>query len=103
MEQPAGVGFSDRNGNPPVRYEKDVASHFLGFFKKFIDTFRLQGKDIYITGESYAGYYIPSLASAMLDADDKDHFNLQGVMLVDAVFTHSYDPYEGVCQLSLES
>jgi carboxypeptidase D len=47
--------------------ETDVASQFLGFWKNFMDTFAMEGYTIYITGESYAGYYMPYIADAMLN------------------------------------
>lgn len=48
-----GTGFSQ--GTPTAKNEDEVAEQFLGFFKNFVDTFALQGKKVYITGESYAG------------------------------------------------
>jgi carboxypeptidase D len=54
VEQPVGTGFSQ--GTPNAKSEEDVAAQFLGFFKQFVDTFALQGKKVYIAGESYAGY-----------------------------------------------
>ncbi|KAL9619196.1 MAG: hypothetical protein Q9204_008320, partial [Flavoplaca sp. TL-2023a] len=53
VEQPVGTGFSQ--GTPTAENEDDVAEQFLGFFKNFVDTFALQGRKVYITGESYAG------------------------------------------------
>lgn len=53
VEQPVGTGFSQ--GTPTAKNENEVAEQFLGFFKNFVDTFALQGKKVYITGESYAG------------------------------------------------
>jgi carboxypeptidase D len=43
----------------------------------------LQGYDIYITGESFAGQYIPYIASSFLDAKDETSFNLKGIMIYD--------------------
>ena len=53
VEQPVGTGFSQ--GTPDVTDETGVASEFLGFWKNFVDTFGLQNRKIYISGESYAG------------------------------------------------
>jgi carboxypeptidase D len=55
----------------------------LGFFKNFVDTFGLQNKKIYIAGESYAGYYIPYIADAMYNANDTEHFDIQGTLMYD--------------------
>jgi len=68
VEQPVGTGFSQ--GIPTATNEEDVAAQFLGFWENFIDTFALQGRKIYITGESYAGYYVPYIADAMLNKND---------------------------------
>lgn len=48
-----------------------------------MDTFALQGFTVYITGESYAGKYIPYIASAMFDADDKEYYNISSIMVYD--------------------
>jgi carboxypeptidase D len=74
-----GTGFSQ--GTPTVTSEDDVASQFLGFWKNVVDTFALHGFTVYITGESYAGYYVPYIADAMFNADDKEYFNVSSIML----------------------
>jgi carboxypeptidase D len=53
IEQPVGTGFSQ--GTPTATSEADVAAQFLGFWKNFMETFSLQGRKVFITGESYAG------------------------------------------------
>lgn len=57
IDQPIGTGLSRWAPGAPrkVRDETDVATDFAGFWKNFINTFDLEGVDIYITGESYAG------------------------------------------------
>lgn len=81
VEQPVGTGFSQ--GIPTATSETDVAAQFLGFFKNFLDTFDLYNKRIYITGESYAGYYVPYIADAMFNANDAKYFDVQGTMVYD--------------------
>jgi len=66
VEQPAGTGFSKQLGTPPATNELEVAAQFLGFFKNFVDTFGLYNKKIYISGESYAGYYVPYIGRYFL-------------------------------------
>jgi len=66
VEQPAGTGYSQVRGTPPATNELEVAEQFLGFFKNFVDTFGLYNKKIYITGESYAGYYVPYIGRYFL-------------------------------------
>lgn len=81
IDQPVSTGFSP--GNITVNDEHDVATQFMGFWKNFIQTFTMEGYKIYITGESYAGQYIPYIASAMLDAKDETYFNVKGVNIMD--------------------
>src|SRR5438034_3106079 len=81
MRRPVGTGFSQ--GIPTATSEADVASEFLGFFKNFVDTFGLHGRKVYITGESYAGYYIPYIADAMLNSHDTHYYNISGILMYD--------------------
>ncbi|KAH9819383.1 putative peptidase S10 family protein [Teratosphaeria destructans] len=85
IDQPAGTGFSPLKDTPVVTDEIEVAEQFLGFWKNFIDTFALHGKKVYITGESYAGYYAPYIADAMHNAteasNNTDYYNVQGILL----------------------
>ena len=81
VEQPVGTGFS--RGKPTATDEKQVANQFLGFFKNFVNTFGLQGRKVYIAGESYAGYYVPYIADAMFNAKDKTHFNIESILIYD--------------------
>jgi len=41
----------------------------------------LKGRPFYISGESYAGVYIPFLATHMLDDTSFDKVNLKGVLI----------------------
>ena len=81
VDQPAGTGFSP--GPPSVKNERDVANQFNDFFKNFVETFDLQKRKVYLTGESYAGQYIPYIADNMLDRKDPTYYNLKGVQIND--------------------
>lgn len=96
VEQPVGTGFSQ--GTPTATSEEDVAEQFMGFWKNFMDTFDLKGKKVYITGESYAGAYVPYIASAFLDTNNTEYFNLIGSMIYDPVITYDIiqDQYPAV-------
>lgn len=60
VDQPGGVGFSH---GPTPNNEFDVSSDFYNFLVNFFDTFEsMQKKRLFIFGESYAGYYVPSIA-----------------------------------------
>ncbi|RDW87475.1 putative serine-type carboxypeptidase F [Coleophoma crateriformis] len=81
IDQPVTTGFS--KGTINVTDEVDVASQFKGFWKNFIDTFEMEGYSVYLTGESYAGQYIPYIASGMLDENNTEYFNVKGVQIND--------------------
>lgn len=88
MDQPVGTGFSQ--GTPSALNEDDVADQFMQFWKNFIDTFDMTGYKVYIVGESYAGMYVPYIASGMLDADDTDYYNVSGIMVYDPCIAYDY-------------
>lgn len=81
VEQPIGTGFSQ--GNVTATNEEDVAAQFMSWYKNFANTFGTQGYKIYIAGESYAGMFVPYIASGMLDANDTNYYNLSGIMVYD--------------------
>jgi carboxypeptidase D len=81
VEQPVGTGFSQ--GVPTATSEEEAAAQFLGFWKNFIKTFELEGRKVYIAGESYAGKYVPYIANAMLNEKDKSTMDVKGIMIYD--------------------
>lgn len=56
VEQPISVGFTQ--GTPNITNEVELAKEFVGFYQQFISTFNMKGYDIFLTGESYAGYFL---------------------------------------------
>jgi len=81
IEQPVGTGFTQ--GKHTATSQEEIAEQFLGFFKNFVDTFGLNNRKVYITGESYAGRYVPYIADAMLKKKNSEHYNVKGVMIYD--------------------
>src|SRR6185437_13707566 len=55
----------------------------------FVNTFDMQGRDVYIAGESYAGMYIPYIADAMFAAQNQTYFNLQSTMMLDPLLNNN--------------
>jgi carboxypeptidase D len=86
VEQPVGTGYT--KGEPTATSEEDVADQFLGFFKNFVDTFAMQGYSVYISGESYAGYYVPYIANAMIESGDEEHYNFSSLLIYDPSLSH---------------
>ena len=58
-----------------MAYLKDIADLPLQF--------DLTGRKVYLTGESYAGQYIPYIAYYMLEANNTDYYNVNGVQIND--------------------
>jgi len=81
FDAPSPVGFSYCNGDPTVDGyacgdwdDERASANNLAALKSFYQKFpELGGKDLYLSGESYAGVYIPTFARAILeDNDDND-------------------------------
>ncbi|KAI9640380.1 hypothetical protein NHQ30_011125 [Ciborinia camelliae] len=81
IDQPVSTGFSP--GDILVDNQTDVGNQFAAFWKNFVDTFSMQGYKIYITGESFAGKYIPYIASNFLDRNDTTYYNVKGIQIND--------------------
>jgi carboxypeptidase D len=88
IDQPVGTGYSA--GKPTATSEVDVATQFLGFWKNFMQQFDFVGKPVYLTGESYAGQYVPYISDAMFNANDTRYYDLQSIMMIDPYFATDY-------------
>ena len=66
------------SGTPTATTEEQIAQDFVGFLKNFQTTFGIKNYKIYVTGESYAGRYVPYISSAILGQNDKTNFDLNG-------------------------
>lgn len=96
LETPAGVGFSYSNRSSDLLDTGDrrTAKDSLQFLLRWMNRFpRYKKRVVYITGESYAGHYVPQLAQAILDynAISKNRINLKGLMVGNAVTDNYYD------------
>ncbi|RSL93668.1 hypothetical protein CEP52_013121 [Fusarium oligoseptatum] len=87
VEYPIGTGFS--SGQVTAKNNAETAAQFLTFWKTLVDTFGLHNKKIYVTGESYAGVYVPYVGAAMLDKKDKTYFDVHGALYYDPVMPYS--------------
>lgn len=89
IEQPVGVGLG--KGTSDITDENGVASEFYGFLVQFFQTFpELKHKKLHITGESYAGKYIPYIAGNLLtkskSENKKTGINYQNIAINDPSF-----------------
>jgi len=90
LESPAGVGFSysadknDYNNQNDTRTANDNYTFLKQFYKMYP---QFAANPFWITGESYAGVYIPSLSSLVLDGILKKTFVIpfKGVMVGNGV------------------
>ncbi|KAL0934827.1 carboxypeptidase cpdS [Colletotrichum truncatum] len=79
VDQPAGTGFSV--GSPNATTEEEIAEQFLGFYNNWMETFGTKSRKTYLTGESYAGFYIPYIGDAMIKSKQSANYNLSGAMM----------------------
>uniref|UniRef100_A0A1I8HEZ4 Carboxypeptidase n=1 Tax=Macrostomum lignano TaxID=282301 RepID=A0A1I8HEZ4_9PLAT len=82
IDSPSGVGLSEPgptdptelNDNATTRLNLGALLHFYSLFPEY------RGRAFYIAGESYAGIYIPLLASAIIDGGHRPGLiNLKGI------------------------
>ncbi|XP_068645875.1 serine carboxypeptidase-like [Aristolochia californica] len=83
VDQPTGTGFSYTTDKRDLRHnEKDVSNDLYDFLQAFFREHpQFTKNDFFITGESYAGHYIPALTSRIHQgniAKEGIHINLKG-------------------------
>ncbi|XP_065855294.1 serine carboxypeptidase-like 25 [Euphorbia lathyris] len=96
LETPAGVGFSYSNRTSDLKDTGDIrtAKDSLKFLVEWMNRFpRYKNREMYLTGESYAGHYVPQLARQILmyNKYSKHPLNLKGIMVGNAVTDTYYD------------
>ncbi|KHN97401.1 carboxypeptidase Y precursor [Metarhizium album ARSEF 1941] len=87
IDQPVDVGYSYGNGTAANSQAaaKDIYAMLSLFFHQF-PTYA--GRDFFVTGESYAGHYIPAIGKELLSHNDSN-INLKGL----AIGNGLTDPY----------
>lgn len=85
IDNPVGTGFSfTDNDKGYARTQDDVADNLYSALQQFFQLFpHLRGNLLYLTGESYAGKYIPVLASKLLHQPKPRQIYLRGVAIGD--------------------
>ncbi|XP_057953064.1 serine carboxypeptidase-like [Malania oleifera] len=83
VDQPTGTGFSYSSDESDIRHnEEGVSNDLYDFLQAFFAAHSQFAKnDFYITGESYAGHYIPAFASRVNQGNkvkEGIHINLKG-------------------------
>ena len=100
IEQPAGVGFSYCSGKKDCTFDDDTSAKdnltvVLEWYTKFPE---FQTNDLYISGESYAGIYVPYLSNEIYEHNNANTENddvfkppLKGFMVGNGVTNWDYD------------
>ncbi|RPA81850.1 alpha/beta-hydrolase [Ascobolus immersus RN42] len=71
VDQPVGTGFSYTEGSRYLHELDEMSTHFIAFLTGFFQSFpELEKSEIYISGESYAGQFIPYIAKAVLTRNE---------------------------------
>ncbi|KAM5548223.1 serine carboxypeptidase 24 [Rosa sericea] len=97
LESPAGVGFSYTNTSADLKDsgDKRTAQDALTFLLQWLSRFpQYKYREFYISGESYAGHYVPQLAKEIVDynkAHSHPIINLKGFIVGNAVTDNYYD------------
>ncbi|WJX74328.1 Serine carboxypeptidase-like 48 [Trifolium repens] len=83
VDQPIGTGFSYTTDDSDIRHdENEISNDLYDFLQAFFKEHpQFTKNDFYITGESYAGHYIPAFASRVHQgnkANEGIHINLKG-------------------------
>ncbi|XP_076896356.1 serine carboxypeptidase 1-like [Bidens hawaiensis] len=89
LESPAGVGFSCSNTSSDYKTgDKQTTKDSYTFLVNWLDRFpEYKTRDFYITGESYAGHYVPQLAQLILQNNKitkQTVINLKGIAIGNA-------------------
>lgn len=90
IDQPVGTGYSFTNSSKGyINSQEMVADHLYKALAQFYQLYsELKKSKLYITGESFAGKFIPAIAYKIhkLKEAQKCNFNLRGLFIVSAFF-----------------
>ncbi|EHS63794.1 uncharacterized protein PGTG_21811 [Puccinia graminis f. sp. tritici CRL 75-36-700-3] len=81
VEHPIGTGYSV--GTPTATNQTDVSRDLFNFFTQWLQVFpEMNGKNFWLSGESYAGFYVPYLADYIYSYQSNLNLKLMGMYLV---------------------
>jgi len=80
-----GYSYSDNGDMGLVIGEKEMADNMFEFLQRFFVMYpQYQKLPFFVTGESYAGHYIPALSARIFDGNNRGegvHINLRGLAI----------------------
>ncbi|RDX42857.1 alpha/beta-hydrolase [Lentinus brumalis] len=83
IDQPVGTGFSTSDAKGYIADEDQMGEDFIEFLKNLVSVFpSLATRPLYLTGESYAGTYIPYIVKHIF-AQSKPPVNLKKIAIGD--------------------
>lgn len=97
VESPAGVGWSYSNTTSDYSCgDQSTANDMHIFLMQWYGKFpEFKSRDLFLSGESYAGHYIPQLANVLLDHNAHStgfKFNIKGVAIGNPLLKADTDP-----------
>ncbi|KQK04225.1 serine carboxypeptidase-like 26 isoform X2 [Brachypodium distachyon] len=106
LESPVGVGFSYTNTSSDLDklndriVAEDTYTFLVSWFKRFP---QYKNHEFYISGESYAGHYVPQLAEVVYERnkhlETNQQINLKGFIVGNAE-TNDYYDYKGLVEFA---
>jgi len=102
VDQPIGTGFS-KGGLHDAKSEKEVAQDMATMLKGFVEQNpEYKDRDFFITGESYAGHYVPAIAYELLTEATDVPLNLKGIAIGNGL-TDPFAQYPEYAKFSYEN
>lgn len=84
IDNPVGAGFSYTTGTYCEDTRECVARNLFELLQQFYAAFpETLKQDLYVTGESYAGHYVPAIAAYMAERSTESPMPLKGVAIGD--------------------
>ena len=81
IDHPINTGFSHGKFQNLPQTSADIQEYFYTFLTRFLQVHpEYKKRDLWITGESYAGHFIPAISNKIVSAQNPD-INLKGVAI----------------------
>ena len=90
VDQPLGIGFSTVTTENLAKSWRDVSEQFLLFYELFLEKHpEFKGRDVYVSGESYGGHWVPYTAYSLFLSDNPD-INLKGFAIGNGLIDYKW-------------